>query len=108
MSATVLVFADRQDPHVEAVCGELDALGATTLMVDRAAVHADLGLSYAFGKRPGVSLRVDGVAADLGRIDSVWWRVKPYNAVAGELSPEAAEFVDREWKRALDCESLRR
>jgi hypothetical protein len=106
VSATVLVVGESDDPHVDAVCAELPTLAAATLVVERANVHRDLRLSYAFGAREEVWLRGAGWETEAERIDAVWWRVKPYEIREDDEAGAAAAFADREWKRALEALSL--
>lgn len=103
MGATVLVFGDSGDPHIEAVSGELGGLGATTVVIDPSAWHRDLRLSYQFSPEPDIVLEGDGWALRPEQVDAVWWRVKPYEFAQLEMSGDAAEFADREWRRAIEA-----
>ncbi len=97
-----LVIGQFPDPHIDAVCDQLNRLGSDTLVFDPFKRGHEIELSIG-NDGPGGSIRGNGTSWPLESVAAVWWRWKPFSAAewSGAFAKVAEEFASREWRAVL-------
>ena len=101
-SPTVLVVGQHPDPHVEAVCNELENMNIKVVLFLRHSGAHTSSLHFGRQNQQHLSVQFDETI-DFKEINSVWWRMKPHMAseFSGGMGSLIEKFRVQEWGKFL-------
>jgi glutathione synthase/RimK-type ligase-like ATP-grasp enzyme len=85
---TVLVIAQEQDVHTQAVLREIDQLGGEVVVADLSDFpeHAQLNVAYTCCGERRYELTIRGRQHDLARVGAAWWRRPQQPQVSSDIA----------------------
>jgi hypothetical protein len=95
----ILIIGSAADPHIKAVCAQIDRLGAEYKILDLLDNKDNNGDGLELPISERASLKIGKIKIDTSKLSAVWWRIKPVGQIPTGSITEYYDhrFCQREW-----------